>query len=103
MLIVGVERLSRLLDWEDRNTCVLFGDAAGAMILSATDDPTYGILSTRIHTDGSLTGILNIPGGGSIHPSSHAVVDGRPDKLKMNGREVDKIAVRSRAEVVLEL
>ncbi len=103
VLIVGVELLSRLLDWEDRNTCVLFGDAAGAMILSATDDPTYGILSTRIHTDGSLTGILNIPGGGSIHPSSHAVVDGRLDKVKMNGREVYKIAVRSLAEVVLEL
>ncbi len=102
-LVVGVELLSRLLDWEDRNTCVLFGDAAGAMIVSASDEPGRGILSTHLHTDGSLTGILNIPGGGSINPASHDVIEKRLHKVKMNGREVYKIAVRSLAEVVEEM
>lgn len=103
VLVVGVELLSRLLDWEDRNTCVLFGDAAGAMIVSASDTPERGILATHLHTDGSLTGILNIPGGGSINPASHDVIEKRLHKVKMNGREVYKIAVRSLAEVVEEL
>lgn len=103
VLVVGVELLSRLLDWEDRNTCVLFGDAAGAMIVSASDEPGRGILSTHLHTDGSLTGILNIPGGGSINPASHDVIEKRLHKVKMNGREVYKIAVRSLAEVVEEM
>lgn len=103
VLVIGVELLSRLLDWEDRNTCVLFGDAAGAMIVSASDEEGRGILATHLHTDGSLTGILNIPGGGSINPASHDVIEKRLHKVKMNGREVYKIAVRSLAEVVEEL
>ncbi|MBI2378534.1 MAG: ketoacyl-ACP synthase III [Deltaproteobacteria bacterium] len=101
VLVVGVELLSRLLDWQDRNTCVLFGDAAGAMIVapSSTD---RGILSTHIWADGSQTGILNIPGGGSLHPASHEMIDQRLDKVKMQGREVYKFAIRALTEVVLE-
>jgi len=103
VLVIGVELLSRLLDWEDRNTCVLFGDAAGAMIVSASDDPARGLLTTRIYTDGSQTGILNIPGGGSVNPASHDVIEKRLHKVKMNGREVYKFAVRSLADVVEEM
>lgn len=102
VLVVGVELLSRLLDWEDRNTCVLFGDAAGAMIVSAGPEGR-GVLTTHIHTDGGETGILSIPGGGSLHPQSHEVVDQRLHKVKMNGREVYKFAVRCLTEVVEQM
>ncbi|MCK6548136.1 ketoacyl-ACP synthase III [Myxococcota bacterium] len=101
VLVIGVELLSRLLDWEDRNTCVLFGDAAGAMIVAAEPDETgRGILGTHLDTDGTQTGILFIPGGGSLHPTTHETVDQRLHKVKMNGREVFKIAVRSLEETV---
>ncbi|MBI4814987.1 MAG: ketoacyl-ACP synthase III [Deltaproteobacteria bacterium] len=101
VLVVGVELLSRLLDWEDRNTCVLFGDAAGAMII-APSDSDRGVLSTHLWADGSQTGILNIPGGGSLHPASHEVIDQRLHKVKMLGREVYKFAIRSLTDVVME-
>ena len=102
VLVIGVELLSRLLDWEDRNTCVLFGDAAGAMIVSRGEEGR-GLLTTHIHTDGAETGILSIPGGGSMHPASHEVIEQRLHKVKMNGREVYKFAVRSLTEVVQEM
>ncbi|MCA9549550.1 MAG: ketoacyl-ACP synthase III [Myxococcales bacterium] len=101
-LVIGVELLSRILDWEDRNTCVLFGDAAGAMIVGPEPDEEKGILSTHLHTDGNLTDILKIPGGGSIFPVTHEVVDQRMQFVKMNGREVYKVAVRSLTDVVNE-
>lgn len=101
-LVIGVELLTRLIDWEDRNTCVLFGDAAGAMVLGPSPDPTRGILSTHLHTDGNLTDILKIPGGGSVHPQSEAVLKNKLHKVQMNGREVYKVAVRALEEVVLE-
>ncbi len=102
VLVVGVELLSRLLDWEDRNTCVLFGDAAGAMLVGPEPEAGRGILSTHMHTDGTLTDILKIPGGGSIHPVDQAMVEQRLQFVKMNGREVFKIAVRSLSDVVEE-
>lgn len=101
-LVIGVELLSRILDWEDRNTCVLFGDAAGAMLLGPETREGRGILSSHLHTDGNLTGILNIPGGGSLHPVTHQMVEDRLQFVKMNGREVYKIAVRSLTDVVKE-
>ncbi|MGF1509220.1 MAG: beta-ketoacyl-ACP synthase III [Myxococcota bacterium] len=102
VLVVGAELLSRLLDWKDRNTCVLFGDAAGAMILGVEDRPDRGILTTHLHTDGSLTDILKIPGGGTVHPMSTEAMEQRLQFVKMSGREVFKVAVRSLADVVLE-
>jgi 3-oxoacyl-[acyl-carrier-protein] synthase-3 len=100
VLVIGVELLSRLLDWEDRNTCVLFGDAAGAMIVGPEKDDARGILSMHLDADGTLTDILTIPGGGSLHPSTHESVEARLHKVKMNGREVYKTAVRALAETV---
>jgi 3-oxoacyl-[acyl-carrier-protein] synthase-3 len=85
-LVVGAEVFSRILDWKDRSTCVLFGDGAGAVVLEASDMP--GILSSHLHADGSYAGILNVPGhvcGG--------VVQGDPT-LKMDGGAVFKLAVR---------
>jgi 3-oxoacyl-[acyl-carrier-protein] synthase-3 len=102
MLIVGVELLTRLIDWDDRNTCVLFGDAAGAMIVGPSTDPNRGILSTHLHTEGSLTDILCIKGGGSMHPASDQMLKDKLHKVSMNGREVFKFAVRSLTEALQE-
>ena len=94
MLVIGAELLSRLIDWKDRNSCVLFGDAAGAMVVGPTTDPERGLLSTHLHSDGTAADILNIPGGGSRHPQSHDVIDKNMHKVHMNGREIYKFAVR---------
>ncbi len=94
-LVVGVDVFSRILDWKDRGTCVLFGDGAGAVVLEATDQP--GILATAMHADGSQNGILNVPGqvcGGQV--------TGDPF-LRMDGQAVFKFAVRVLAEVAEEV
>jgi 3-oxoacyl-[acyl-carrier-protein] synthase-3 len=101
-LVVGVELLTRIIDWEDRNTCVLFGDAAGAMVLGPSSDQKRGVLSTHLHTDGAQTGILCIPGGGSLHPFSEEVLKNKWHKVSMNGREVFKFAVRSLTDALNE-
>ncbi|MEW6433261.1 MAG: beta-ketoacyl-ACP synthase III [Myxococcota bacterium] len=101
-LVVGVELLTRIIDWEDRNTCVLFGDAAGAMVLGPSSDPERGILSTHLHTDGSQTDILCIRGGGSKHPMSDQALKDKLHKVSMNGREVYKFAVRALTDAVKE-
>lgn len=101
-LIVGVELLTRIVDWEDRNSCVLFGDGAGAMVLAPSVDGERGILSTHLHTDGTLAGILNIPGGGSLHPQSKEVVEKKLHKVHMSGKDVYKVAVRALPEAALE-
>jgi 3-oxoacyl-[acyl-carrier-protein] synthase-3 len=101
-LVVGVELLSKVLDWQDRNTCVLFGDGAGAVVLARSEFEERGILSTHIRTDGTLWNILNIPGGGSWLGTSHATVDEKKHKVHMNGREVFKVAVRNISEITME-
>ncbi|HTP52861.1 MAG TPA: beta-ketoacyl-ACP synthase III [Anaeromyxobacteraceae bacterium] len=101
-LVVGSETLTRITDWKDRNTCILFGDGAGAMVLVPSSDPNRGILSTHLHTDGSYWPILNMPGGGSRHPISHKMIDDGLPYVKMNGREVYKVAVRALEEVSRE-
>ena len=102
VLVVGVELLTRIIDWKDRNTCVLFGDAAGAMVLGPSKDDARGIISTHLHTDGSQTGILCIPGGGSKTPVSHEMVDQRLQYVSMNGRDVYKFAVRALSDAIGE-
>ncbi len=95
VLVIGAELLTRIVDWKDRATCVLFGDAAGAMVLGPEPREDRGILSTHLHTDGTQTGILCIPGGGSAKPFSQEVLDKREQFVTMQGREVYKIAVRA--------
>jgi 3-oxoacyl-[acyl-carrier-protein] synthase-3 len=97
-LVVGVETLSRITDWTDRNTCILFGDAAGAMVLAPTDDPRRGLRSVKLHSDGSLVNILLMPGGGSREPITQKLIDAKSHYVKMNGREVFKVAVRALEE-----
>lgn len=94
-LVIGVELLSRIVDWSDRNTCVLFGDAAGAMVLGPGEDADRGVLSTHLYLDGNAAGILHIPGGGSRMPASPEVLEQKLNKVQMNGREVYRFAVRA--------
>jgi 3-oxoacyl-[acyl-carrier-protein] synthase-3 len=97
-LVVGVDMLTRIVDWKDRNTCILFGDGAGAMVIQPTDDPKRGLQSIHLHTDGSQWAILHQPGPGSRHPLSQQLLDERGHYLIMNGREVYKFAVRALVE-----
>ncbi len=93
-LIIGAEKTSSILDWEDRSTCVLFGDGAGAAVLSRSEGtPGIGILETVMEADGSDSNILNMPGGGSNCPATEQSVKERKHYLKMAGREVFKAAV----------
>jgi 3-oxoacyl-[acyl-carrier-protein] synthase III len=93
-LVLGSESLTKLTNYKDRNTCVLFGDGAGAMLLAPTDEDR-GLLSTHLFTDGTQVNILLAPGGGSRNPISHEVVDANSATVAMNGREVYKFAVRA--------
>ncbi len=102
VLVIGAELLSRLVDWTDRNSCVLFGDAAGALVLGPTEDPERGLLSAHLHSDGTAAGMLSIPGGGSRMPPSEDVIAKKLDKVAMNGREIYKFAVRVLPEALLE-
>ena len=98
-LVIGGEVLSKITDWTDRNTCVLFGDGAGAVVLQATEEKARGVLGVAMHSDGSLGDLILLPGGGSLHPQSTEVLDQNLHLLKMRGNETFKIAVRSLAEV----
>lgn len=101
VLVIGAETLSKITDWTDRNTCVLFGDGAGAVVLGPCEDGR-GILSTHLHNDGSMGELLYIPGGGSRTPASAWSVESRMHYIKMKGNETYKIAVRALEEVVME-
>jgi 3-oxoacyl-[acyl-carrier-protein] synthase-3 len=97
VLVIGVEQLSRIVDYTDRNTCVLFGDGAGAAVLRPCA-AGEGILSVSIHSDGVLGDLLEVPAGGSLRPASHDTVDERGHFIKMRGKELFKVAVRGMEE-----
>jgi len=101
-LVIGAETLSRVVDWTNRETCVLFGDAAGAILLGASEEEGRGVLAAKLRTDGTMTEILGIFGGGSRRPFSQAVLDENAHTIKMRGREVYKAATRLLPEVVRE-
>jgi len=92
VLIIGAEKLSTIVDWEDRNTCVLFGDGAGAAVLRSRGED-HGILTTCMGADGSQADILLMPGGGARFPATKESVNGKMHYLKMAGKEVFKNAV----------
>ena len=93
VLVIGAEVFSRILDWEDRNTCVLFGDGAAAAVLGEVEEG-YGLIGTHLGADGDLDDVLIIPSGGSREPATHETVDKRGHFLKMKGPEVFKFAVK---------
>jgi 3-oxoacyl-[acyl-carrier-protein] synthase-3 len=101
ILVVGAEVLSRLLDWNDRTTCILFGDGAGAVVLEA-DESERGIVSSHLHSDGSQYDLLYVPGGGSKEPLSRELLDSGRQYIRMKGNEVFRIAVTALESTVLE-
>ena len=101
VMVLGAEIMSKVTDWTDRATCVLFGDGAGAVIL-AGEEGEHGVLSTHLHSDGSLWELLYMPGGGSANPSTHETVDKGLHSIKMAGNQLFKVAVRALAEVSQE-
>ncbi|MFI5337144.1 MAG: beta-ketoacyl-ACP synthase III [Opitutales bacterium] len=102
-LIIGAEKLSAFTDWSDRSTCVLFGDGAGAAVLTKVDQPGIGILGSDLGADGEFVDNLYVPNGGSRCPASSKTVENRGHFIKMNGREVFKSAVRVMETVSREM
>jgi 3-oxoacyl-[acyl-carrier-protein] synthase-3 len=100
-LVIGAEVLSRLVDWTDRNTCLLFGDGAGAVVLEACEGE-HGILSSHIHSDGAYWELLYQAGCGSRNPPVQKSIDEKSVFLMMQGNEIFKLAVRAMAEVANE-
>jgi 3-oxoacyl-[acyl-carrier-protein] synthase-3 len=98
VLVIGSEVMSAITDWTDRNTCVLFGDGAGAAVISASDGER-GILSTDLRSDGTLCELIMVPGGGSRTPPSEKVIAERLQYIKMKGNETFKVAVRTLEEI----
>ena len=104
ILVIGADTMSSVIDYEDRSTCVLFGDGAGASLVQATNGE-YGIMDSILYTDGSGANKLYIPGGGSHQPTSKKTVDQRLHYVKQDGREVYKSAVRGMvdaSEIILK-
>lgn len=101
VLVIGSEVMSSITDWTDRNTCVLFGDGAGAAVLGPTDDDR-GLLSLHLHADGRFSDLICVPGGGSSLPPSERVLAERLHCVKMRGNETFKIAVKTMEEAIRE-
>jgi len=99
-LIIGAETLTKFVDWTDRNTCVLFGDGAGAAVLKA--DQKKGILSGCLRGDGSNDDLIMLPAGLSKHPASHETVEKKMHYVKMKGNEVFKLAVKHMKRVTIK-
>jgi len=102
VLVIGTEVLSKITDWQDRTTCVLFGDGAGAVILEPTDK-NRGIISMSINSDGSMWELLHLPAGGSKKPTSSDSIEKRLHYIKMKGNETFKAAVRTLEELVVTM
>jgi 3-oxoacyl-[acyl-carrier-protein] synthase III len=103
VMVVGADKMSSITDYTDRNICVLFGDAAGAVLLEASDDPAYGIMDQILHCDGSGGKSLCMTGGGSLNPPTHETVDKKMHYIYQDGKAVFKVAVIGMADVSAEI
>ncbi len=102
-LVIGAEKLSNLLDWKDRTTCVLFGDAAGAVVLGQSRGDGSRLIGTKLYCEGGMADLLCIPGGGSALPLTPDRLEDGSQFIKMKGREVFKVAVREMEDAVEEI
>jgi 3-oxoacyl-[acyl-carrier-protein] synthase-3 len=102
-LVIGVEKLSSIVDWTDRTTCVLFGDGAGAAVIGASPRPAVGLIGAKLGSYGDCVDLLCIPAGGSNTPASAASLASRDHFLKMKGKEVFKYAVRGMEEAARDI
>src|SRR5437588_6177485 len=103
VLVIGSDVMTSILDYQDRNTCVLFGDGAGAVLLEAAQSEREGIIDFVHDVDGSGGQYLYMPGGGSLNPSSHETIDQNMHCVHQDGKQVFKYAVRRMAEIACEL
>lgn len=103
VLVVGAEKMSAIVNMQDRNTCVLFGDGAAAFLLEPTEDKSIGILDSLLHIDGSGGVHLNQPAGGSLNPTSHETVDKGMQYVHQEGQAVYKAAVKGMSDISFEI
>lgn len=103
ILVVGTEVLSGFIDWTDRSTCVLFGDGAGAAIVSRSEKEGHGVINCILGADGAMGDLLKIPGGGSANPPSEDTLKNKLHYLQMQGSEIFKVAVRTMDQAVRDL
>jgi 3-oxoacyl-[acyl-carrier-protein] synthase-3 len=102
-LVVGAEKLSSIVDWQDRGTCLLFGDGAGAAVIGASDTPGIGLIGTKLGALGEDTDLLCIPAGGSSAPTTPESIARGDHFIKMKGKEVFKLAVRVMEEAARDI
>ena len=103
VLVVGADKMSSITDYSDRNNCILFGDAGGAVLLEPSEDPEYGLIDHRMYCDGSGGAFLHMKGGGSLNPPTHETVDKRMHYIYQDGKAVFKVAVKGMADVSAEI
>ena len=101
VIVIGADTMSSILNYKDRNTCILFGDGAGAVILEPSDD--YGIIDSELRIDGSGGNFLKMDGGGSLHPTSHETIDNQMHYVTQDGKSVFKYAVKGMADISFEV
>lgn len=103
VLVIGADKMSSITDYTDRNNCILFGDAAAAVLLEPTDDKEYGIIDQMLYIDGSGADALNMKAGGSLNPPTHETVDKKWHYIYQNGKAVFKVAVKGMADVSYDI
>ncbi|HMU43651.1 MAG TPA: beta-ketoacyl-ACP synthase III [Ignavibacteriaceae bacterium] len=103
VLVIGADKMSSIVDYTDRNTCILFGDAASAVLLEPSENFSLGIQNSILRVDGSGKNALYMLGGGSLNPSSHETVDNKMHYIYQDGKAVFKVAVKGMADVSAEL
>ncbi|MGH2575269.1 MAG: beta-ketoacyl-ACP synthase III [Ignavibacteria bacterium] len=103
VLVVGADKMTSITNYKDRNTCILFGDGAGSVLLEPSEDPGYGILDKIMFVDGKGEKYLHMRGGGSLNPPSHETVDNDMHYVYQEGKPVFKDAVKGMADVSLEI
>lgn len=103
VLVIGADKMSAITDYTDRNNCILFGDAAAAVLLEPTDDPSGGLIDSVLYADGSGAEYLHMKAGGSLYPPTHETIDKRWHYLYQDGKSVFKVAVKGMADVSVEI
>ncbi len=103
VLVVGADKMSSIMDYTDRNTCILFGDGAGAVLLEPSSDETHGVIEHKLYSDGSGGQYLYMKGGGSLNPPTHETIDQKMQYLVQDGKSVFKVAVIGMADVSVEI
>ncbi len=103
VVVVGADKMSSIVDYTDRTTCVIFGDGGAAVLLEPTEDLEYGMQDSILHCDGSGKDALHMLGGGSLNPASHETVDKKMHYIYQDGQKVFKVAVKGMADVSVEI